>query len=87
MSPARLLKLWGTFVFIQERAFWRNDAGDGEDGASPSRCRHCKRGVTLQHATVRFGAWEGAGTRRSASQDTQPAVDSTQPFEHKGGFS
>jgi hypothetical protein len=34
---------------------------------------------------VRIRAWEGAETRRSASQETHPAVDSTQPFEHKGG--
>ena len=26
---------------------------DGEDGAKPSRCRHCKRGVILHNATVR----------------------------------
>ena len=58
---------------------------DGEDGANPSRCRHCKRGVTLHNATVRFGTWEGAGKRRAASQETQLTDVSTQPFESKGG--
>ena len=47
-----------------KQSFGRDALGhtvsDGEDGANPSRCRHCKRGVTLQNATVCLGTWEGA---------------------------
>lgn len=48
----RAMNQTGDDVNREEVEFRRNAAGDGEDGASPSRCRHCKRGVTLQHATV-----------------------------------
>lgn len=39
-----------------------------EAGVSPARARHCKWGATSQDATA-FG-WEGAGKRRSTSQET-----------------
>ena len=58
----------------------------GEDGAKPSRCRHCKRGVTLPLRHCVPSTWEGAGKRRSASQETQLTDISIQPFESKGGF-
>ena len=35
----------------------------GEDGANPSRCRHCKRGVTLSCCHCVPSTWEGAGKR------------------------
>src|SRR5215475_13170144 len=40
----------------------------------------------IRHASrVTYPRWEGAEERKSASQETHPAVLSTQPFEHKGG--
>jgi hypothetical protein len=43
----RALNQTGDDVLQEEVAFRRSAAGDGEDGANPSRCRHCKRGVAL----------------------------------------
>src|SRR2546430_5361906 len=81
--------------FLEEEAL-----SDGEDGAKPSRCRHCKRGVSPQFShwlpppfpppergRRRWGCWEGVGKRGSASQETRLSTNSTQPFEHKGGGS
>jgi len=82
--PDPLVSFQGTVICIR-RSAQRAIVSDGEDGARPSRCRHCKRGVILQKVTVCFGTWEGAGERRSASQDTQLIDVSIQPFESKGG--
>ncbi len=83
--PDPLVCCQGTLFQFRRESFREATVSDGEDGAKPSRCRHCKRGVILQYATVRFGAWEGAGKRRSASQETQLMDVSIQPFESKGG--
>jgi len=50
---------------------------DGEDGANPSRCRHCKRGVTLPNATVCLSTWEGAenATSRKSGDPTAGIID------------
>lgn len=72
------------YARLQQNCSWMVEAL-GEDGAKPSRYRHCKRGVTLQRATVRSGVWEGVESRRSASQETQLSDNSTDPFEFKGG--
>jgi hypothetical protein len=39
--------------FLIRRRAQREIISDGEDGANPSRCRHCKRGAILHFATVR----------------------------------
>ena len=82
--PDPLVSCQDTVLLIRRSAS-REIISDGEDGAKPSRCRHCKRGVILQKVTVCLGTWEGAGERRSASQETQLTDVSTQPFESKGG--
>jgi hypothetical protein len=55
-SPAE--EVWCGTIILGE--FLGHTVSDGEDGATPSRCRHCKRGVTLPDATVCLGTWEGA---------------------------
>jgi hypothetical protein len=66
-SPAAYLNGDGV-ISSEEREFWRNDAGDGEDGANPSRCRHCKRGVTLHISHC-------LGSREPSAVSIQPEAD------------
>src|SRR5207302_5744890 len=85
--------------FFRRGASKKGTTHSGEDGESPSRCRHCKRRALLRkghwsppptpppsRGRVRVGGWEGAGsttTRKSGN----PVVGHIElPFEHKGGF-